>query len=140
MDDQLDHTGPDAPQVTDAEDIDNTDELPGLTLETERDIRKYAKGFLRFYRARRILSGNRNIRTVTLERAFFAWQYLASLSPNELPPTLRRPYREASDLASRLFRGAKNQPPVKLVSKILEISVAIDQLVDDLLTDTEKPI
>jgi hypothetical protein len=129
-----------APGLTEAEDIENTDELLSLTLPATRDIRKYAKACLRFYRARRLLSGNRNIRTVTRERAFLAWQYLASLSPKELPPTLRHPYREAFDLANQLFRGNGNQRPAKLVSKILEISVTIDQLVDQLLTDTEKPV
>jgi hypothetical protein len=140
VDDELTHTVPNAPRLTTAEDVDDTDELPVLAHKPARDIRKYAKGFLLFYRARRILSGNRNIQTVTRERALFAWRYLASLTPKDLPPTLRQPYREVFSLAYRLDREDESQSPVKFVSKILEITTSIDQLVDDLLADMEKPV
>ena len=139
MDDKFTHTVPNALQVMAAADTDDTDELPTLRIQPTQDLRKYAKGLLRFYRARRILSGNRNINTVTRERALYAWQYLASLAPSDLPPTLRQPYREAFSLAVRLERENETQSPVMFVSKILQITTSIDQIVDDLLTDTEKP-
>jgi hypothetical protein len=121
------------------EDIDDTGELPIPALQLAREIRTYAKGYLRFYRVRSILSGNRNTRTVTREQALDAWQYLASLTPQELPPTLRHPYRELSALALRLDQENERQLQVSFVSQILEITTSIDQIVDNLLTETEKP-
>ena len=132
-------TVPDAFRVSDAQDTDDTDELPVLVVESAREIRKYAKSFLRFYRTRRILSGNRNIQTVTRERALYAWQYLASLAPEDLPPGLREPYREIFALAQRLDHENHGQSLIKFVSEILKITITIDEMVDGLLTETEKP-
>jgi len=139
MDNAFTDTVPNALQVTATEDTADTDELPVLVPESARQVRQYARAFLRFYRARRILSGNRNINTVTRERALYAWQYLATLTPNDLPPTLREPYREIITLADRLGRGNESQSAVKLVSRILKITLSIDETVDHLLTDSEKP-
>jgi hypothetical protein len=137
--DEFTDTVPKIPQVMAEEDIDDTGELPIPALQLAREIRTYAKGYLRFYRVRSILSGNRNTRTVTREQALDAWQYLASLTPQELPPTLRQPYRELSALALRLDQENERQLQVSFVSQILEITTSIDQIVDNLLTETEKP-
>jgi hypothetical protein len=131
--DDFTDTVPDAPQVAAVKDADDTDELPVLA----RDIPKYARAFLLFYRARRILSGNRNGHTVTREQALHAWLYLASLSLKDLPPILRQPHRDIVALAFQL--QSETQSPVMFVSKILEITTYIDQIVDDLLTGTDKP-
>jgi hypothetical protein len=139
VDEKFTETVPDLPKDSVAVDTSDTEELPTLALHSTHSLRKYAKSFLRFYRARRILSGNRNINTVTRERALYAWKYLASLAPNELPPSLREVYREIFALAYLLDRETEFQSPVEFVSKILQITTSIDEMVDDLLLDSEKP-
>jgi hypothetical protein len=139
VDDLFTDTVPNVLQAVAEEDTADTAELPELAPSTTQQFEKYAKAFLRFYRARRILSGNRNINTVTRERALYAWQYLATLAPNELPPALREPYREVFELASQLDQGSALQSPVKLVANVLKLSLSIDETVDDLLAETEKP-
>ncbi len=140
VDDEFTQTVPRLPLATVPEDIDVTEELPVLEDQSARDINQYAEAFLRYYRVRKILSGNRNIRTVTRERARYAWQYLATVAPQDLPEILRQPHREIEDLASQLNRENKSHPPVEFVSKVLDAATFIDQILDDLLTDTEEPV
>lgn len=139
MNENFTDTVPNLREVLAEENTSDTDELPALRLHPTHGLRKYARSFLRFYRARRVLSGNRNLNTVTRERALYAWQYLASLTPTELPPSFREPYREIFALAYLLERKNESQSPVEFVSKILKITTTIDQMVDELLPDTEKP-
>ncbi len=139
MDNAFTDTVPNVLLAAAEEDTADTAELPVLAPTASQQFEKYSKAFLRFYRARRILSGNRNINTVTRERALYAWQYLATLAPIELPPTLRDPYREVSELAGQLDQGSASQSPVKLVANVLKLTLSIDETVDDLLAETEKP-
>ena len=138
MDESFTDTVPQLPKASIEQDIGDTDELPALALRDKQELSKYARSFVRFYRARRILSGNRNLTTVTRERALEAWKYLDSLTPDELPLSLRTPYRELFALAYLLQRRDESQSPVEFVSKIFTIAISIDEIVDRSLSDTKR--
>jgi superfamily I DNA/RNA helicase len=137
VDDEFTQTVPHLPSAA-IEDIDDTEELPVLARPSAQDIDNYSRALLCYYRARKILSGNRNIRAVTRERALYAWQYLSTIVSKDLPPSLRQLHCEIVTLAVRLKRDEKSASAFEFVSEVLKITTYIDQIVDDLLTSATE--
>ena len=122
-----------------AKTIEDTDELPGLATpqsvaEVTPQIRTHARAFLRFYRARSVLTRDQNSSFASPDRVLAAWEYLAPLAPSDLPEALQLSYRRIAFLAAQVRLDAKPETCADLMTKIVETTAFIDQMVDELLS------
>jgi len=116
--------------------LDDTDRLPPWDTETgpphgKGKAHEYAEGIIRFYRARTILDGNREIRD-----SLRAWGYLEPLSPHDLPASARWHFLDLVYFMRQ--SGSEAFDEQEFSERVRTIAKLIDNVVDRLNFELDR--